>query len=115
MTVRTDLDTAGFSSSVPHQICNRLTQHPSGNEALARVEVFGFADRFQLHPGRLQHFYRVSQFFIETSDAQTRNGSPDFAQSLPRSEEHTSELQSRGHLVCRLLLEKKKKNRYKQH
>src|SRR2546422_7672136 len=29
----------------------------------------------------------------------------------PRSEEHTSELQSRLHLVCRLLLEKKKKNR----
>src|SRR5437870_10339440 len=28
-----------------------------------------------------------------------------------RSEEHTSELQSRGHLVCRLLLEKKKDNR----
>src|SRR5439155_5893853 len=29
-------------------------------------------------------------------------------QTVPRSEEHTSELQSRGHLVCRLLLEKKK-------
>src|SRR5690625_7064952 len=28
-----------------------------------------------------------------------------------RSEEHTSELQSRGHLVCRLLLEKKKKHK----
>src|SRR5690625_5792659 len=28
--------------------------------------------------------------------------------SRSRSEEHTSELQSRGHLVCRLLLEKKK-------
>src|SRR5439155_27199345 len=28
--------------------------------------------------------------------------------AIPRSEEHTSELQSRGHLVCRLLLEKKK-------
>src|SRR5690625_6472898 len=27
-----------------------------------------------------------------------------------RSEEHTSELQSRGHLVCRLLLEKKKRS-----
>src|SRR5690625_5395154 len=27
---------------------------------------------------------------------------------LSRSEEHTSELQSRGHLVCRLLLQKKK-------
>src|SRR3712207_7808544 len=29
--------------------------------------------------------------------------------ALPRSEEHTSELQSRPYLVCRLLLEKKKK------
>src|SRR5690554_2178440 len=29
-----------------------------------------------------------------------------------RSEEHTSELQSRPHLVCRLLLEKKKKNKH---
>src|SRR2546422_1170339 len=37
----------------------------------------------------------------------------------PRSEEHTSELQSRLHLVCRLLLEKKKKRkahiRYRSH
>src|SRR5947208_4580323 len=31
----------------------------------------------------------------------------------PRSEEHTSELQSPDHLVCRLLLEKKKKNKTK--
>src|SRR5688572_32337336 len=30
--------------------------------------------------------------------------------SDPRSEEHTSELQSQSNLVCRLLLEKKKKN-----
>src|SRR5258705_9509607 len=30
----------------------------------------------------------------------------------PRSEEHTSELQSLRHLVCRLLLEKKKKYQY---
>src|SRR5438093_11272324 len=33
----------------------------------------------------------------------------------PRSEEHTSELQSLTNLVCRLLLEKKKKNNKKQH
>src|SRR5437660_4871313 len=32
-----------------------------------------------------------------------------------RSEEHTSELQSRGHLVCRLLLEKKKKKKKEIH
>src|SRR5690625_6641621 len=31
-----------------------------------------------------------------------------------RSEEHTSELQSRGHLVCRLLLEKKKHTRHRR-
>src|SRR5690625_587814 len=31
----------------------------------------------------------------------------------PRSEEHTSELQSRGHLVCRLLLEKKNNRTHK--
>src|SRR2546422_6587403 len=36
---------------------------------------------------------------------------PDLVDRLYRSEEHTSELQSRLHLVCRLLLEKKKKKR----
>src|SRR5215208_7213754 len=51
---------------------------------------------------------------------QDRRGQPVASQEGPdlgrlslgrlrdRSEEHTSELQSRGHLVCRLLLEKKK-------
>src|SRR5438034_7109403 len=35
------------------------------------------------------------------------------APSVERSEEHTSELQSHSDLVCRLLLEKKKKTKYK--
>src|SRR2546430_10053575 len=35
--------------------------------------------------------------------------------SLPRSEEHTSELQSQSNLVCRLLLEKKNRSRQNQH
>src|SRR5271157_6368439 len=38
----------------------------------------------------------------------TRWPSPPALSSFGRSEEHTSELQSRPHLVCRLLLEKKK-------
>src|SRR5438445_6312515 len=38
----------------------------------------------------------------------------NFRPSLERSEEHTSELQSRQYLVCRLLLEKKKKIKKKQ-
>src|SRR2546429_1316989 len=43
-----------------------------------------------------------------------RTGTPVWwpAHSRARSEEHTSELQSRLHLVCRLLLEKKKKESY---
>src|SRR2546421_9165332 len=39
------------------------------------------------------------------------NGKLDRALLASRSEEHTSELQSRSDLVCRLLLEKKKKNK----
>src|SRR5258708_13240655 len=42
-----------------------------------------------------------------------RAPSPRPAPPLTRSEEHTSELQSPDHLVCRLLLEKKKKNRHR--
>src|SRR2546422_7305538 len=50
-----------------------------------------------------------------TQDANTSQTDPDASDCLdtvsfvPRSEEHTSELQSRLHLVCRLLLEKKKR------
>src|SRR5258708_31535336 len=40
-----------------------------------------------------------------------RSGGPRGRARLTRSEEHTSELQSPDHLVCRLLLEKKKRNR----
>src|SRR3989442_9996611 len=36
----------------------------------------------------------------------------NFVEGLERSEEHTSELQSRPHLVCRLLLEKKKQQNH---
>src|SRR3989442_2264393 len=38
-----------------------------------------------------------------------RHRAHDVEHGIDRSEEHTSELQSRPHLVCRLLLEKKKK------
>src|SRR5690625_5568506 len=37
-------------------------------------------------------------------------GTDPVSRANQRSEEHTSELQSRGHIVCRLLLEKKKKD-----
>src|SRR5437870_9613505 len=47
-----------------------------------------------------------SEFCIIEQDMENDTGAERNQQS--RSEEHTSELQSRGHLVCRLLLEKKK-------
>src|SRR5690625_6685362 len=49
-------------------------------------------------PGRGRHLFRPSRL--------TGTG---VVRPYGRSEEHTSELQSRGHLVCRLLLEKKNK------
>src|SRR5439155_23774143 len=53
-------------------------------------------------PGELQSGDRC---VVKTSAQRTLIGVID---GVGRSEEHTSELQSRGHLVCRLLLEKKK-------
>src|SRR3712207_8391331 len=47
--------------------------------------------------------------------AQGRAAPAVAAQEVVRSEEHTSELQSRQYLVCRLLLEKKKVNRSRAH
>src|SRR2546427_4430766 len=41
---------------------------------------------------------------------EARRGGPAGRPAVRRSEEHTSELQSQSNLVCRLLLEKKKKN-----
>src|SRR5690554_7623655 len=50
---------------------------------------------------------KVSSFNEFEKTAKNRRSNPT---DVSRSEEHTSELQSRPHLVCRLLLEKKKKN-----
>src|SRR5690625_2980919 len=50
----------------------------------------------------------------DSLQASCAGGEATQAQLDERSEEHTSELQSRGHLVCRLLLEKKKKDTREQ-
>src|SRR3989442_8457787 len=51
------------------------------------------------HQGVLRHDDFVGTFVLSNPKVPTKSS---------RSEEHTSELQSRPHLVCRLLLEKKK-------
>src|SRR5947209_16919743 len=60
---------------------------------------------------------RISKKALNAFDLSRMNGGPAFKNQVTamlnqyefRSEEHTSELQSRQYLVCRLLLEKKKK------
>src|SRR2546426_1987769 len=69
--------------------------------------------------GGLEHLARRSRgakrfranYWCATNDARYRDSRGDVASSgaCGRSEEHTSELQSPCNLVCRLLLEKKKK------
>src|SRR5439155_6998648 len=67
-----------------------------GFEGAARAYVLGALFR----PGRTHG--RAVRVLVRTPRPEQG------AQHVCRSEEHTSELQSRGHLVCRLLLEKKK-------
>src|SRR3712207_7065123 len=55
--------------------------------------------------------YRVSdgrELWTNAWSGEFTDTTGDGPRSTPRSEEHTSELQSRQYLVCRLLLEKKK-------
>src|SRR5699024_12486035 len=63
--------------------------------------------QYLLHMLLLQEYSKQFHVLFLKSILQTGHG---IASSIPeRSEEHTSELQSRFDLVCRLLLEKKKK------
>src|SRR5690625_6412070 len=55
------------------------------------------------------HLVSTNTFQVSTNITATELATPLMVyEQCQRSEEHTSELQSRGHLVCRLLLEKKK-------
>src|SRR3712207_7473901 len=56
--------------------------------------------------------FRAHSIFRPVVHTRAESGAACFARAI-RSEEHTSELQSRQYLVCRLLLEKKKKRQYK--
>src|SRR3712207_7268074 len=70
------------------------------------LDAGGQRDGVALPLDRLLHEERAEQ--DRDRDDEQRGGDPDQQHLLERSEEHTSELQSRQYLVCRLLLEKKK-------
>src|SRR5207253_4434930 len=83
---------------------------PSGGQPAVGVEqlqIDGFGKRESQqveHVGRGARGERLLGRYARARRAHLTDGPFD----VGRSEEHTSELQSRGHLVCRLLLEKKK-------
>src|SRR2546422_5554730 len=57
---------------------------------------------------------KTKMFDYTAAGGYAASGAPPAMPTTTRSEEHTSELQSRLHLVCRLLLEKKKKLRVRR-
>src|SRR3712207_7683210 len=67
----------------------------------------------QLVPAHLLEQREASRRRLERDRRRSAREEPGVVRR-ERSEEHTSELQSRQYLVCRLLLEKKKKYRYGQ-
>src|SRR5258708_24821994 len=75
---------------------------PRGDEA-AQVVTEDFRQRFVLHRRVTLRPQRVAELPFHHRERRF--------DVTPRSEEHTSELQSPDHLVCRLLLEKKNKRR----
>src|SRR6266702_7657269 len=80
---------AGIAGAMNCQCVLLSTSKPG-----ARIHLFGYASDLE----RADIMY--TSLLLQMASA--------LRWARPRSEEHTSELQSRGHLVCRLLLEKKK-------
>src|SRR5437870_13512653 len=77
-------------------------QFPRGGAQMAMLMPF-FAQR------AAENLISQKAILVEAERLGLRVNDQELSDEL-RSEEHTSELQSRGHLVCRLLLEKKKES-----
>src|SRR5438445_7852515 len=78
-------------------------------------EIYGgFANTYSFGPYGAELKKNIKDLWWKTFVHERRDmvglDGPILLHPAPRSEEHTSELQSRQYLVCRLLLEKKKKN-----
>src|SRR5690554_3931145 len=119
-SVRSEMLESGYGYLRVSQFQSRTGEQV--NNAIQRMERDGALQGLVLdlrnNPGGiLQAAVAVADAFLEEGlvvytegrleDTQMRF-SANSATAAPRSEEHTSELQSRPHLVCRLLLEKKK-------
>src|SRR3712207_7766319 len=73
-----------------------------------RSTLFPYTTLFRSRPERNPLWNFIYAAGTGTKDFDRAPSNTDCQNAPPRSEEHTSELQSRQYLVCRLLLEKKK-------
>src|SRR3712207_6887434 len=76
-----------------------------------RSTLFPYTTLFRSRPRRDRHLAARGGPLGGPAPLDAARGRPPRRRAQRRSEEHTSELQSRQYLVCRLLLEKKKKHR----
>src|SRR5690606_42093702 len=98
----TTLSTLSLRDALP------IYRHPFQQPATAGTEPAGHVQQLPAHPHRGVHPQRPPATF--GGGTRRPAGAPPGGHlpAAERSEEHTSELQSRENLVCRLLLEKKK-------
>src|SRR5439155_18348363 len=93
-----------FPGKLQHRLSRRKILHPHALPAGRRVDAGAERLGESLLGGEALGEVGGGQAVV----LESASASPPRRLSPRRSEEHTSELQSRGHLVCRLLLEKKK-------
>src|SRR2546427_6256421 len=80
-----------------------------------RSTLFPYTTLFRSRAGEVARLFRLAGFVVIVALVSPFDADREYARTLvghenfTRSEEHTSELQSQSNLVCRLLLEKKKK------
>src|SRR2546421_9058893 len=104
------------ASSHSHAAFPDPTNDDGPRAATAGRQFLSAADKDR-NVGTLPAEHSSPQFRVAASPAQGRSergGHEAILTTAERSEEHTSELQSRSDLVCRLLLEKKKTRRHVQ-
>src|SRR5690606_40692317 len=96
-----------FSTLFPYTPLFRSQFFPTTGDFL-RCASCGFWVQISKHSSHAPHLFRCGGYGSDTRDWGDQPLMLDLRMRRKRSEEHTSELQSRENLVCRLLLEKKK-------
>src|SRR5947209_13167835 len=101
-----------FSANPPRvRKCVVVTQACCAFQTIGGIVQMMKIPSSQYNPGRLNSWRRRGANASTSKMQMISNAFVNRERNPRRSEEHTSELQSRQYLVCRLLLEKKKKKK----